>query len=243
MGTHMHNPESFETINEFRKGLIDEICKETDPAPVCERADVDVAFLIDSSGSIHSQDYELMKKWLVDFTKNFAIGDYNAKFAIVQYAKKIESVFTFNHNTTDLDKAVTNMQQIRGQTFTGQALEYAKDNVFTLEAGSRPDVAKVIILITDGKATDDPLEIAKLIHDWKVLVYTVGVGQADQQELLQIASEKDNHYDVKNYNSISDIKKSLLGKVQVGLVQYATTPQTEIELGEFTNKEDLMEAI
>ena len=82
-----------------------------------------------------------------------------------------------------------------------------------VEAGSRPDVAKVIILITDGKSTDDPLEIAKLIHDWKVLVYTVGVGQADQQELLQIASEKDNHYDVKNYNSIADIKKSLLGKV------------------------------
>ena len=82
-----------------------------------------------------------------------------------------------------------------------------------LEAGSRPDVAKVIILVTDGKATDDPLEIAKLIHDWKVLVYTVGVGAADNQELLQIASEKGNHYDVKNYNSIDDIKKSLLGKV------------------------------
>ena len=45
-----------------------------------------------------------------------------------------------------------------------------------LEAGSRPDVAKVIILVTDGKATDDPLEIAKLIHDWKVLVYTIGRG-------------------------------------------------------------------
>ena len=129
--THMHNPDSFETINEFRKSLIDEICKETDPAPVCERADVDVAFLIDSSGSIHSQDYELMKKWLVDFTKNFAIGDYNAKFAIVQYAKKIESVFTFNDNKTDLAEAVSNMQQIRGQTFTGQALEFAKDQVFT----------------------------------------------------------------------------------------------------------------
>ena len=45
---------------------------------------------------------------------------------------------------------------------------------------------------------------------------------------------------IANLTSRFDISP---GKVQIGLVQYATTPQTEIELGEFTNKEDLMEAI
>lgn len=121
---HVKQPDSIENINIFRKNLINEICTETKAELICDTADVDIAFLVDSSGSIHAEDYEKQKEWIKDFTKGFNLEYFNIRFSVVQFAGSISTEFDFTRNVTELDAAVDAMEQIRGKTYTGNALEY-----------------------------------------------------------------------------------------------------------------------
>ena len=127
--THVKNPESFQNINQFRKELVEEICQETKPEHICDAADVDIAFLIDSSGSIHPDDYELQKEWIKDFADGFNLEYYNVAFSVVQFAKSVSVEFDFTRNSSELHGAVDMMQQIGGQTYTGNAMEYLRVRV------------------------------------------------------------------------------------------------------------------
>ena len=74
----------------------------------------------------------------------------------------------------------------------------------------------MFIVVTDGEATDTTKltdEIAAL-REAGVYTYAVGVGDAiDQDELRMIASDKESVYFTRDYDSISKIKSSLLGRI------------------------------
>ncbi|KAH0617183.1 hypothetical protein JD844_028986 [Phrynosoma platyrhinos] len=53
----------------------------------------------------------------------------------------------------------------------------------------RRDAAKVVILMTDGKSSDSVEEPAGLLKDAGVTVFTVGIQNADRNELRKIASD------------------------------------------------------
>lgn len=88
----------------------------------------------------------------------------------------------------------------QGKTNTGGALERARTNLF---AEARANVPKVILVITDGEATDKEKltsELAQLAKDG-VLIYAVGVGEdINEEELKEIATDKDSVYFTRNYD-------------------------------------------
>lgn len=49
-------------------------------------------------------------------------------------------------------------------TYTGKALQHILDNVLTAEAGDRPNITNVVIVVTDGKAADDISRPAQLLR-------------------------------------------------------------------------------
>lgn len=62
--------------------------------------------------------------------------------------------------------------------FLGLALTYILENSFKPEAGARPGVSKIGILITDGKSQDDVIPPAKNLRDAGIELFAIGVYSA-----------------------------------------------------------------
>lgn len=59
--------------------------------------------------------------------------------------------------------------------FSGLALTYILENSFKPESGSRPDVPKIGILITDGKSQDDVQSPAQRLREAGIELFAIGM--------------------------------------------------------------------
>ncbi|RXN11997.1 collagen alpha-1(XIV) chain-like protein [Labeo rohita] len=82
---------------------------------------------------------------------------------------------------------------------------------FQAESGSRSDVPKIVILITDGKSQDDVLSPAQKLRDAGIELFAIGVGDSDVNELRAIASppEEKHMYYVDDFSMMSSIAEEL----------------------------------
>ncbi|XP_052249885.1 sushi, von Willebrand factor type A, EGF and pentraxin domain-containing protein 1-like isoform X3 [Dreissena polymorpha] len=96
-----------------------------------------------------------------------------------------------------------------GATHTYEALQVARESMFTGEKGMRPNSSHIAILVSDGLSGDlnKTKEQGQLLKDSGVTVYTVGVGSfADNlDELRSVASKNEYVFEVKNYENIDEV--------------------------------------
>ncbi|XP_042363353.1 integrin alpha-X-like [Plectropomus leopardus] len=204
---------------------IDRSNKVSKPIPSSNKEcrSADIAFLLDGSGSVSRLDFKTMK----DFVKNLvrSLLPLDTKFAIAQFSAnpKVEYFFnTFFSGTQSWEKKVDEITQLRGSTYTAEAIEFVVQNVFTSTAGARPNVKKVLIVITDGASNDRRSlpEAAAKAEAENIVRFAIGVGDAFTDpraldELYTIASSpKDNQvFQVENFEALEKIRQSLQAKI------------------------------
>ena len=93
-------------------------------------------------------------------------------------------------------------------TLTGKGLEFVASSVLNKRGyqGDRIDVPDVIILITDGKSSDNPERISMTLHDRHIKIITVGVGpKSYEPQLHRIASPpvEKNTFKFKTYKDLN----------------------------------------
>ncbi len=71
----------------------------------------------------------------------------------------------------------------------GRALTYILENSFKAESGSRPDVPKIGILITDGKSQDDVLSPAQRLRDAGIELFAIGTRTKPALTQIQFVSK------------------------------------------------------
>ena len=121
---------------------------------------VDLAIIVDSSGSISRRNWVLMKAFLKQLADEFDISPSGTHVAVVAYSTNPQVVFKFNTlqgsqlNTVEVKKLLDSIPHQRGLTYIDRALLFADGEIFTVENGMRPQVTKVIIdLVTVWKKT------------------------------------------------------------------------------------------
>ena len=111
---------------------------------------VDLAFIVDSSGSISRRNWVRMKAFIKAITSQFDIGPDTGHVAIISYSTRAKIELKFNKlrgselTTDNVNAYVDKMSHQRGFTYIDRALRLAERQVFTVAAGMRPNVAKVI---------------------------------------------------------------------------------------------------
>ncbi|NXQ50181.1 COKA1 protein, partial [Catharus fuscescens] len=108
-------------------------------------------------------------------------------------------------------EAVRNLRYKGGNTFTGLALTHVLEQNLKPDAGARLEAEKLVILLTDGKSQDDANLAAQTLKNLGIEIFAIGVKNADEAELRQVASEP---LELTVYNVLDfPLLGSLVGKL------------------------------
>ncbi|XP_060951248.1 integrin alpha-D-like [Limanda limanda] len=190
-------------------------------SPDC-RAEADIAFLLDGSGSVDYRDFKTMKKFVKTLVHPFVGKD--TQFAVVQFSYDVNVELNFRDffSSGRWESKIDGISQKGSTTNTASAIRYVVQDVFTSAEGSRPNVKKILIVITDGESTDSHnLQGAiRLAENAKIVRFAIGVGNAfsstrAKQELELIASSlSTNHvFQVESFDALAAITKNLQDKI------------------------------
>ena len=185
--------------------------------PVCQ-ACVDLAFVIDASGSIEASGRGNFKRCL-NFVKrlvaSFKISPRYARVGAVVYSSKARRMFGFKRyfKKRELMKAIDRIPYLRRGTRTGYALWYAQRYLFR---GQRRRCKRVLIVMTDGRSSDRVRSRAKALHRSGINTFAIGIGKNyNMRQLIQIASSKRNVY-VARFRNLPNIVRVIKSKACKG---------------------------
>ena len=127
---------------------------------------MDVAFLIDSSGSIGFANWFKLQRLLIGLLKYINVGSEGTRVAMVAYSDDAVVIFKFNTlegseiTLENYAGLISKMKWMKGLTYIDKGLLLAKDEIFTEEGGMRPDVVKVRV-DKSGMTTGIPCSAAQ----------------------------------------------------------------------------------
>ncbi|XP_049592134.1 collagen alpha-1(XXI) chain isoform X1 [Syngnathus scovelli] len=176
----------------------------------CRTAAGDLVFIVDGSWSVEDVNFELVKRWLVNITKNFNIGQKFTQVGVVQYTDDpiLEIPLGMHSTNKALIKAMESIEYMGGNTRTGAAIEFATDKLFGLSERGPMGVSRIAVVLTDGKSQDEVWKAAEAARKKGVILFAIGVGsETEEAQLRAIANKPFSTYvfSVEDYKSISRI--------------------------------------
>ncbi|XP_018416053.1 PREDICTED: collagen alpha-1(XXI) chain-like [Nanorana parkeri] len=181
----------------------------------CRTAPNDLVFILDGSWSVEPENFEILKKWVVNITSNFDIGPKFTQVGVVQYSDYpvLEIPLGRHEAIEDLFKRMQDINYLGGNTRTGNAIQFAIENLF---ARSLRPLTKIAIVLTDGKSQDDVKDIAEEARKNKITLFAIGVGsEIEESELRAIANKPSSTYVfyVEDYIAITRIREVIKQKL------------------------------
>lgn len=181
----------------------------------CHAKKADIIFLLDSSSSEGSTNFQKQIDFIKNFTDQFTIGPDKVQVGLVTFSTAPTNQFWLNSysNNQDLQQALESIPYSPGNTYTNLALNFVKNYSFNSAHGGRGfDAPKILIVMTDGQSTDpyETVKAANAIHNQGVKTFSIGIGNGvDQSELQTIATDSSMVFNVADFNALSTIQKSL----------------------------------
>ena len=171
-------------------------------------------FVIDTSGSIGSQRFQLIRDFTANITTELINNSPRSAVGVILFSttSHIEFNLQAHTNSSALQSAINELPYNGGGTNTAEALRLLLSTAQDGQLGLRNGSLKIAIVITDGRSNDmsatfvaaDELNSSNIFD-----VYAVGVGNANQTELERIASNPDlvfftNDFDVNGLQQLVD---------------------------------------
>lgn len=172
-------------------------------------------FIVDESGSIGTPNFKLVRTFLHSIVSGLEVSPNRVRVGIVLYNDKpAAQVYLDSFNVkSELLKFIKILPYRGGGTNTGAALNFARENVFITERGSRKDkgVQQVAVVITDGESQDEVSTAAAELRRAGVTVYALGVKDANEEQLNQIASypTSTHMFIVDSFTKLKPLEQSL----------------------------------
>ncbi|XP_047459863.1 collagen alpha-1(XXI) chain [Mugil cephalus] len=176
----------------------------------CRTAPCDLVFILDGSWSVEDVNFEIVKRWLVNITTSFNIGQKFTQVGVVQYSDDpvLEIPLGKYSSNKALIKAMESIEYMGGNTRTGTAIKFATDKLFGLSERGPAGVSRIAVVLTDGKSQDEVLKAAEAARKKGVILFAIGVGsETEEAELKDIANKPFSTYvfSVEDYRAISRI--------------------------------------
>ncbi|XP_052788594.1 uncharacterized protein LOC128223355 [Mya arenaria] len=173
---------------------------------------VDIVFVLDSSASMSPMDLERSKQFVSTIVQGLDTDSGKVQVAVVVFSTVAYPKLALNnfYQKHALLNVIANITYTPGGTSTAAALTHVIDNVFQPANGLRPNSAKIVVLVTDGRSDDSPatVEAAGRLRYSGATITAVGVGEfLDKQELRLVVSEPQCVYTqyVSNFDTLPGV--------------------------------------
>lgn len=194
----------------------------------------DLAFILDSS-SVSESEFQEAKRFVWSVIENFHVSANGTRVGFIR-SSAIASVifdlqFSADNNILRLKEMVDNIVFAEGgSTKQELALQLARVNLFSANGGSRPDVPKVLIVLTKGKS-QNILAVARSSMALKrnnVTIVVVGIGEeVNIEELLTMASTAGDMTRLNTFRELKTLVSTMKNKVCDEMIKniQSTAPQ------------------
>ena len=189
------------------------------PELVCvEKADI--AFLMDASESMTEEDFEKQKDFVIKVAESFYMAPKTTQFALVTYSSTALLHIRFkDHLNQDSFRAVVKQLPFAASgTRFDKALKLAARDVFTAQSGARAGVPKVMIVLTDGRQSNDydaiPVQQAVVpLRQLSVRVHAVAIGsQVNRVQLRKLVVKEEDIFSIKDFDNLVNKSRQLATK-------------------------------
>lgn len=177
--------------------------------------EADIYFLIDGSTSIQKKHFGQIKEFMLAVTGMFSIGPDKVQVGAVQYSHKMKVEFYINDssNNVNLRNAILNIEQLKGRTHTGEALDFVLSIIKEDRKHRTRQVPCYLIVLTDGRSADEVLEPAERVRAEQVTIHAVGIGEANKAQLQQIAGGEERVSFGQNFDALRSIKNEVVHRI------------------------------
>lgn len=202
----------------------------------------DVVFLLDGSDGTRTE-FPAVRDFVQRMVQTLSVDDNTDRVAVVQYSRDAAVQFYLNTYSTKAQilDTVRGLRHKGGRPlYTGAALQYVRDNVFTASAGSRrlEGVPQVLILLSGGRSADSVDTPASDLKQLGVLTFAIGTRNADKREMQKIAHEPTHAVSVSEFNDLPSVQQQLQSSVEAVIVE--VTPETPTAPGTLSSSQLLL---
>ncbi|XP_063778423.1 collagen alpha-6(VI) chain-like [Pseudophryne corroboree] len=241
---------NFDSLDVIKHDLVRDLCTPE----ACKNMKADILFLIDSSGSIHYDDYAKMKDFMESMVKMAEIGPDAVQVGLIQFSSETKEEFPLNRykKKNEIQAAILRIQQMEQGTLTGAALKEALP-YFSTSRGGRPNTRQYLVIITDGEAQDEVAQPAAAIRNKGINIYAIGVLKANNTQLLEIAGQQDRVFFEDNFDALAFLNKQIIFEIcnpeetckrtEVADIIFLVDSSSSITVSQYKIMQKFMEAV
>lgn len=189
----------------------------------CEKTVADIVFLLDESGSVTSDNFPVVKNFVIDVIQSLKIGRNNVRVGVYTFSTIVRRKFYLNEHFDKrrLQEAIKRIPYYGGGTNTHLALETLRISAFKEENGDRKNAPNIAIIITDGQSSNKTLTIleSSRLKKENVVMFSIGIGNNLRElELKAMASEPvpEHMFTVDNFGALQGIANKITTKTCEG---------------------------
>lgn len=177
-----------------------------------------------------------MRDFVQRVVQTLSVDDKKDRVSVVQYSRDAAVQFYLNTYTTKA-QILDTLRGLRHKggrpLYTGAALQYVKDNVFTASAGSRREegAPQVLILLTGGRSSDSVVAPASALRDSGVSIFPIGTRGSDRRELQNMSNDPSNVQSVSDFSDLPNVEQQLQSSLDATVIQ--GTPESPTVIGMF----------
>lgn len=157
-----------------------------------------------------------MKEFLASVVQDFDVNLHRVQIGAAQFSDTYRPEFPLGMSSgvQEVSLQIANIQQIFGFTHIGDALRQVGD-YFRADRGSRINTGtpQVLLVLTDGQSQDEVAQAAEELRHKGVDIYAVGIGQVDDQQLIQITGTAEKKLTVDNFDELRKVKKRIVRNI------------------------------
>lgn len=177
----------------------------------------DIVFLIDGSDDVRNK-FSGIRAFVGSLVERFEVDQNKDQVAVVQFSNEpaIEFPLIAHRSTESAVNAVLNMRPKGGRPhYTGKALQFVKDNVFTPSGGSRllEGVPQILVVLSGSRSRDSPHGPARALKRMGVRTFAIGSQPSDRAEMQVISSQSDDALISPGFSDFKSARQILMSTI------------------------------
>ncbi|GFS11662.1 collagen alpha-1(XII) chain [Elysia marginata] len=185
---------------------------------------IDLALLLDASGSVNYGDFIKQADFLADLVAQFDVGPTKMQVAAATFDSYVHREFFLDDysDTQSVVDAIRNISYTGGGTSIDVALEYAREVLLADGNGHRKGIPKIVILATDGQSNRQRIEVEALkLKQEGVVVYVIAIGSGVVlSDLTYIATHPSYVFQVDSFGTLQNFLPLLQTSLCLGCQQH-----------------------